>query len=126
MSTMSDDLPIEPTDAQIQDVLHDGRETPVVMINLNKYLDRDRYLQYGVVALAAVESVGGRVLWQSAVEQTVIGDQRDQYDEIIAVWYPSRSAFLGLMNHPGYLEAAEHRLASLEHATLLAITPPQD
>ncbi len=72
---MSDDLPIEPTDAQIQDVLHDGRETPVVMINLNKYLDRDRYLQYGVVALAAVESVGGRVLWQSEVEQTVIGDQ---------------------------------------------------
>ncbi len=30
------------------------------------------------------------------------------------------------MNHPGYLEATEHRLASLEHATLLAITPPQD
>ena len=35
MSTMSDGLPVDPTDAQIQDVLHDGRETPVVMIKLN-------------------------------------------------------------------------------------------
>ena len=60
------------------------------------------------------------------VEQTVIGDDHDQYDEVIAVWYPNRAAFLGLMDFPGYLEATEHRLAGLEQATLLAITPPPD
>jgi uncharacterized protein (DUF1330 family) len=117
-------LPIDPTDAQIQAVLHDDRDGPIVMLNLNRYADRDRYLQYGMVALAAIESVGGRILWQSEVEQTVIGDDRDRYDEVIAVWYPNRAAFLGLMDHPGYLEATEHRLAGLEHATLLAVTPP--
>jgi uncharacterized protein (DUF1330 family) len=119
-------LPVDPTDAQIQEVLNDGRDGPVVMINLNKYRDRDEYLQYGMVALGAIDAVGGRLLWQSEVEQTVIGDERDQYDEIIAVWYPSRSAFLGLMDFPGYLEATEHRVSSLEHATLLAITPPPE
>jgi hypothetical protein len=104
-------LPVDPTDAQIQAVLNDGRDGPVVMINLNRYRDRDAYLQeYGLVALAAIDSVGGRILWQSEVEQVVIGDDRDQYDEVIAVWYPNRSAFLGLMDHPA----------------LLAITPPPE
>jgi uncharacterized protein (DUF1330 family) len=118
------ELPVDPTDAQIQEVLHDGREGPIVMLNLNRYRDRDEYLHYGMVALAAIESVGGRILWQTDVEQTVIGDERDQYDEAIAVWYPNRAAFLGLMDHPGYLEATEHRAAGVEHATLLALTPP--
>lgn len=117
--------PVDPTDAQIQAVLHHPDEGPVVMLNLNRYRDRDAYLQeYGLVALGAIESVGGRILWQSEVQQVVIGDDGDQYDEAIAVWYPSRAAFLGLMDFPGYLEAAERREATLEHATLLAITPP--
>jgi len=117
--------PIDPTDAQIQEVLHHPNEGPVVMLNLNKYRDRDAYLQeYGLVALGAIESVGGRILSQTEVEQVVIGDDGDQYDEVIAVWYPSRSAFLKLMEFPGYIEAAERRQDTLEHATLLATTPP--
>ncbi len=120
------DRPVEPTDAQIQSVLGDERDGPVVMLNLNRYRDREEYLRYGVVALAALESVGARVLWQSEVEQTVIGDDHDQYDEVIAVWYPNRAAFLGLMDFPGYLEATRHRVAGLDQATLLALTPPPD
>jgi uncharacterized protein (DUF1330 family) len=117
--------PVDPTDEQLRAVVAHPGEGPVVMLNLNRYRDRDAYLQeYGLVALGAIESVGGRILWQSEVEQVVIGDDGDQYDEAIAVWYPSRPAFLGLMDHPGYLEAAERRAATLEHATLLALTPP--
>lgn len=118
--------PVDPTDAQIQAVAADGRDGPIVMLNLNRYRDRNEYLRYGVVALAALQSVGARILWQSEVEQTVVGDERDQYDEVIAVWYPNRSAFLGLMDHPGYLEATAHRAAGLSQATLLALTPPPD
>jgi uncharacterized protein (DUF1330 family) len=118
--------PVDPTDAQIRSVAADERAGPVVMLNLNRYRDRDEYLKYGVVALQAVESVGGRILWQAEVEQVVIGDDGDAYDEAIAVWYPSRAAFLSLMEYPGYLEATAHRTASLDHATLLALTPPPD
>jgi len=120
-------LPVDPTDAQIQEVLHFPDDGPVVMLNLNRYRDRDAYLQqYGLVALAAIEGVGGRILWQSDVQQTVIGDDGDRYDEAIAVWYPNRAAFLGLMDQPGYLEATAAREASLERAMLLALTPPAD
>ena len=42
-----------------------------------------------------------------------------RYDEVVAVWYPSRAAFLRLAEHPGYLEALAHRTAALEQATLI-------
>ena len=50
-------LPVDPTDAQIRAMVDDGREGPVVMLNLNHYRDRDEYLRYGVVVLAALESL---------------------------------------------------------------------
>ncbi len=108
--------------------------TPVVMLNLNRYRDvadygdgrdeqvsgRDAYLRYGVVAFAAIASVGGRILWSTDAQEIVIGCEHDRYDEVVAVWYPSRAAFLALAEHPGYVDALAHRTAALEQATLLA------
>lgn len=110
---------------------------PVVMLNLNRYREwaeyppdapeastpvsgRDAYLRYGVVAFAAIQSVGGAILWATDAAETVIGCDHDEYDEVVAVWYPSRTAFLGLAEHPGYLEAHVHRDAAIEQAALIA------
>jgi uncharacterized protein (DUF1330 family) len=116
---------VDPSHEQIQAVATDGRDGPVVMLNLNRYTggDRGEYLRYGEVAMKAIEAVGGRILWAAPVEQVVIGCDHEAYDEVIAVWYPSRSAFLGLMEFPGYLEATEHRRAGLDQAALLALDP---
>jgi uncharacterized protein (DUF1330 family) len=108
--------------------------TPVVMLNLNRYRDvadygdgrdekvsgREAYLRYGAVAFAALTSVGAHILWSTDAHDVLIGCDHDRYDEVIAVWYPSRAAFLGLAEYPGYLEALAHRTASLEQATLIA------
>ena len=81
---------------------------------------REAYLRYGVVALQAILSTGGRILWATEGRHVVIGTDDDRYDEIVAVWYPSRAAFLELEQHPGYREAFElHRRASLERARLI-------
>jgi uncharacterized protein (DUF1330 family) len=114
---------VNPTDDQLREVVAGGGEGdgPVVMLNLNRYRDRDAYLRYGEVALRAIDAVGGRVLWAAPVEHTVIGCDHDRYDEVIAVWYPSRAAFLGLMEFPGYLEATGHRDAGVEQAALIAV-----
>lgn len=108
---------------------------PVVMLNLNRYRDRavypagtpdadvsgrEAYLRYGVVAFAAVKHVGGEILWSTDAAETVIGCDHDDYDEVIAVWYPSRTAFLDLPGYPGYMESHVHRDAGLEQATLIA------
>lgn len=113
-------------------------DQPVVMLNLNRYravaeypadhpfaareLDgRTAYLHYGIVAQAAIESVGGRILWAADAHEVVIGCDHDAYDEVVAVWYPSRSAFLHLTDHPGYLDALAHRDAGVAQATLLTV-----
>lgn len=115
---------IDPSHEQLRAVATDERDGPVVMLNLNRYRDHDEYLAYGEVALRAVAEVGGRILWTAPVEQVVAGCEHDAYDEVIAVWYPSRSAFLGLMEVDGYLAATAHRQAAMEQAVLLALGEP--
>ncbi len=73
---------------------------PVVMLNLNRYRDREAYGRYGEVALRVLEKVGGRILWHADANETVIGDDSDIYDEVIAVWYPSRRGLHRAGDHP--------------------------
>ena len=115
-------MPVEPDEAQLKEIQAlagapgDG---PLVMLNLNRYRDRDAYLRYGAVATAVLERVGGRILWHTSAEGTVIGDESDLYDEVIAVWYPSAAAFVALATDPEILEARSDRTEGLERAALI-------
>jgi hypothetical protein len=132
---MNDATHIEPTDQMLAGLGKRAEDGPFVALNLNRYRrraayppgtpdadvsGREAYLRYGIVAFAAILATGGRILWASDAEEVVIGCDHDRYDEVVAVWYPSRSAFLGLESFPGYRDAFElHRRASIEHASLL-------
>jgi hypothetical protein len=115
-------VPIEPDEQQLAEVSaiagSDG-DRPVVMLNLNRYRDRDAYYRYAAVAATVLQRVGGRVLWHAQAEGTVIGDQADLYDEVIAVWYPSAGAFVALVTDPDLLAARGDRAAGLERAALI-------
>jgi len=132
---MSETLHNEPSDATLAAIgAHRGEEA-FVALNLNRYRarafyppgtpdsdvsGREAYLRYGAVALAAILHVGGRILWAADAEEVAIGCEHDRFDEVVAVWYPSRSAFRTLEEYPGYREAFElHRRAAVEHAALL-------
>jgi uncharacterized protein (DUF1330 family) len=133
-------MPIEPDEQQLTEIaaLAGGpADGPVVMLNLNRYRDRaayerepprggdaevtgrEAYARYVEVAAAVLERVGGRILWYSQAERTVIGDRSDVYDEVIAVWYPSRAAFVALATDPEILAALPDRSAALERAALI-------
>jgi len=128
---------VTPTDERLAAVAAAGAadDSPVVMLNLNRYRDRaeypagtpdaevsgrEAYLRYGAVAYPAILSVGGEILWATDAAETVIGCDHDVYDEVVAVWYPSRNAFLGLAEYPGYMEAHVHRDAAIAQAALIA------
>ncbi len=129
------DLHAEPTDAFLASLAGRAGDGPLVALNLNRYRKRaiyppgtpdadvsgrSAYMRYGMLALPAILSVGGRVLWAADAEEIAIGCAHDRYDEVLAVWYPDRTAFLRLAEYPGYVEALElHRRAAIEHATLL-------
>jgi uncharacterized protein (DUF1330 family) len=112
-------MAIEPDERQIAEItaLAGDGDAPVVMLNLNRYRDREEYLRYGAVALTVLERVGGRILWAAEARQTVVGDGR--WDEVLAVWYPSASAFLELASDADLLAARQHRVDGLEEAELI-------
>lgn len=132
---MTRDRHIEPTDAMLAALGSRAGDGPFVALNLNRYRERadyppgtpdadvggkEAYLRYGMIALQAILSVGGRILWAADAEEIAIGCEHDRYDEVVAVWYPSRADFLRIDEYPGYREAFElHRRASIEHASLL-------
>ena len=107
---------------------------PIVMLNLNHYRDRaeyadgrdvgemtgrEAYASYGVVAQRCLEAVGGKVLWATTADTPVIGCEHDEIHDVLAVWYPSRSAFLEFTTDPEILAAFEHRRAGLEEASII-------
>ena len=130
---------IDPSDEQISTMVTSSVETPIVMVNLNRYRDRavydspgpdddvsgrDAYLRYGQVALRAMGEVGARILWGVPTEAVFVGCDHDAYDEVVAVWYPNRAAFVEMTSLPWYRDALVHRNAALEHASILACTGP--
>ena len=133
-------MPIEPTEDQLAELgarAGGPDDGPVVMLNLNRYSDRadygepppggedpdvtghEAYARYGIVAQERLGEVGGRILWYASASSTVIGDESDLYDEVLAVWYPSRAAFLSLATAPRILAALPHRRAGLERAAIV-------
>ena len=127
-------MAVEPDAAQIAELVEAAKgagDGPVVMLNLNRYRDvadydgveeisgREAYGRYGEVALRTLPRLGARILWHAEAGQTVVGGEGDEYDEILAVWYPSRQAFLALATDPEVVAALPHRAAGLERAAII-------
>ena len=127
--------PIHPNEEQLTAIAHDKRDTPIIMVNLLRYRDRaaysderpdgdvsgrEAYGRYAAAVMAFLEKAGGRILWGAPCEQTVIGGPDERWDDIVAVWYPNRQAFVKMATDPEYLAISVHRDAALERGSLYA------
>jgi uncharacterized protein (DUF1330 family) len=121
---------LQPTNAQIKEMTAAADDGPVVMLNLLKFkkttdageTGRAAYERYGRGALPFLKEIGARVLFLGSVQQVFIGVERDRWDEVLLVEYPSRKAFLGMIMRPDYLEVHKHREAALEDSALIAMS----
>lgn len=133
-------MPVNPTQEQLEAVAAIAGTAaggPLVMLNLNRYRERaaygaeppgggspevsghEAYERYGVTALKVLARVGGEILWSTRATMTVVGDESDRCDEVIAVRYPSAQAFLELAMDPELGAALPHRDAGLERAAII-------
>ena len=128
-AVQSSDLPlgsaITPNLDQFQALSAAPDEGPVVMLNLLKFKPggEDAYLRYGDAAKEMVEERGGRLLWSGRAEQVLIGDPAADWDVVVLVEYPSRSAFIEMVWSPEYLQAHADRDAALERTIVVACCP---
>lgn len=113
--------------AQVRALATSEEDGAVLMLNLNQYSpaagfpEGRAYADYMSALHHAVEGVGGKVLWQSTVTQQVIGCEHDAYDEILAVWYPSHSAFVELPKADGADLMFEGRSVCVANATIVSL-----
>jgi len=110
---------------------NDGK--PIIQVNLlsyhetAKYKDerlntisgKEAYNKYSEVAIKAVTKVGGKFIWFSKVRLTMIGSDKDQWDDIGIVMYPNLDKFVEMIDFDWYKKAIYHREAGLKDTRLI-------
>lgn len=94
---------------------------PVVMVNMLTLRDRAAYTRYSRATMPLIKARGGTVLWAGDGEAVAFGDASgDRWDYVVLVQYPSRAAFLDMMNSPEYAAANVHREQAVARHVILA------
>ena len=100
--------------AEIKVVASSKSDSPVLMVNINKYNDGEypngeTYRDYMKILPKIMNEVGAKVLWQLPALGQPVGSQAA--DEILGIWYPSHKNLLSL---PTALSSVENfRLKNL-------------
>lgn len=128
-------MTVAPTAEQLTRLLTSPELGPVIMLNLLRFNARATgvdaadgitgeaaYARYAEAVLPHLERAGGRILLALDVQDSVIGPDRTEWDMVVAVEYPSRSAFLAMTSDPDYLANHAHREAALADSRLIACT----
>jgi hypothetical protein len=106
----------------IREIAASGADRPVLMMNLNRYVDTAGYpdgalyKDYMRALDGVLPQVGGKILWRSPVHGQTVGQQ--PLHEILAVWYPTHQAFLDLREVPGSEENFRLREQAVEVAVI--------
>lgn len=132
------DASIDPTRDQVRALRDQGRDGPVVMMNLLKFREianypegsdmapcsgkdaYDRYQHAFTVAVGAISQA--EVLYDGPCEQVFIGQpgvEATDWDKLLLVRYPTRQHFLAMMADDSYRDALVHRYAGLERTVLI-------
>lgn len=97
-----------------------GDDGPVVMLNLLAMKPDDgmeRYMEYGAAVAPILAGIGGEMIFSGTGRSALIGDGRD-WDLVLLVRYPSRTAFLEMIGSPEYQAIAHLRTEALAHSEL--------
>lgn len=126
-------IALYPEKEQIERLLADAADGPVVMLNLLSFKERadapdagltgqQAYQRYADEMVPLVERRGGRVIWTGRVDSQVIGSDADGFQMAALVEYPSRKAFVEIAMSAEVAAIGVHRAAGLAGQWLLATT----
>jgi len=117
-------ISLYPTREQIQALLADPTEGPVVMVNLLRFKPGGEaaYQRYATEMRKIVEGRGGRFVWSGRVTAQVVGSGGEGFQVVGLVEYPSRDAFVEIATSKEVAAIGVHRTKGLEGQWLLATT----
>ncbi|MCW5893186.1 MAG: DUF1330 domain-containing protein [bacterium] len=126
-----------PTGDQLSAVAADGRDVPIVMLNLLKFHPRaqypdgrdahltgeEAYQRYADLMVPFVESRGGRLLYQGRALGVVLGEVEEPWDLVGLVQYPSPRVFVEIATSAEVHGFGVHREAGLAGQLLVMLEP---
>lgn len=118
------DTVIESEREEMGRIAASGDESPVLMINQNRYTgdafpDGALYQRWRAVNKKMIDGVRGKILWTLQVQgQIMINGHLEPLDEILAYWYPSSRAFLDMISSPDREENFAIREALIDFAVI--------
>ena len=96
---------------------------PVIMVNMLNLRDREAYKRYSEATMPLIKARGGTVIWAGNGEGVAFGNaEADCWDYFVLVRYPSRAAFLEMMDSPDYAAANVHREQAVSRHVIVATT----
>jgi len=119
--------PERPNEEGFADLMERLGEGPVTMLNLLAFKPdggRERYLEYGVAVAPLLEKAGGRLAFQGPAAPALLGDH--SWDLVLLVEYPTRQAFLEMIQSPEYQAIAHLRTEALAKGELHPLDQPPD
>jgi uncharacterized protein (DUF1330 family) len=113
-------------EAGVRELNERATEGPVVMLNLLAFKPdggAERYAEYAQAIAPLLEGVGGRILFAGAAGEAVIGEEG--WDVIALAEYPSRQAFIDMVDSPEYQAIGHLRTEALARSELHPMDPAE-
>lgn len=119
---------------QLREMIMVEEDAPFYMVNFIKFREfaaysdgsdatlsgREANARYN--ALPIILEIGGRPVFVAGVEQQLIGDDTT-WDQVAIVLYPSREAFVSMLERPDFQETSIHKDAGVEKSIVLVTSP---
>ena len=113
---------------QITELLSEGPEGPIFMVNLLKFKDkaeyedgracdlsgRDAYMLYGREVAKLLPKFGGKAIFAADVNFLALGEADEMWDEVAIAMYPKRSDMVAMSMSEEWQAISVHRTAGLE------------
>jgi uncharacterized protein (DUF1330 family) len=116
---------VDPTGEDLKRFLDEDRGGPVVMLNLLKFKPGGRasYESYAREIQPFLDKVGAQPLFIGDCDTTLVAPEAHDWDAVLIVRYPSRSAFSQMVADPDYQGITGLRTEALDAAVLQATVP---
>jgi uncharacterized protein (DUF1330 family) len=114
-------------------------DQPLSMLNLLRFRDqaaysaelsvapcsgRQAYAEYTRQVLPLLGALGAELVWLGQVHSALIAPAGEDWHEALLVKYPSKQAFMQMIQSAAYRAIVHHRTAALADSRLLACTVP--
>ncbi|MFJ5953273.1 DUF1330 domain-containing protein [Streptomyces noursei] len=114
-------MAVDPTGKSLKQFLQEDPDAPVVMLNLLRFAPgkgEEGYADYLRHFRPHAERVGATILYYGLGSTPVVAEPGQDWDAVLLVSYPSRSAFCTMVRDDEYQRGTQLRTSAVTEAVL--------